>query len=247
MPSQITLATWNCQGALRGKWPLLSDFGADVIVVQECEDPARSEDTRYRNWASSNHLWIGASRHKGLGIFTQSNWAKANFSGLDWHTDARYFLAAAAANIPICGVWTQRGILGPPYIGQLHLALDTAPDWLDNPFCVLLGDFNSNVIWDKAGRDWGHAKTTARLAERGFRSAYHCHFGAEQGGEPHPTFHLQRNPAKPYHIDYVYIGRGWQVLSCDVGAPADWAKCSDHLPIIVRLARAAAPDNPARR
>ena len=43
-----------------------------------------------------------------------------------------------------------------------------------------------------------------RLAGKNIYSVYHKHLNQEQGKESHPTFFLQRNKNKPYHIDYCF-------------------------------------------
>jgi endonuclease/exonuclease/phosphatase family metal-dependent hydrolase len=243
-PKTITIATWNCAGALRRKLALVDSLGADIIAIQECEDPARSRDAAYRAWAGGAYVWAGQLPAKGLGLFARASWAQRAFAPLDWATQAQYFLSARIAKAPVCAIWAHRGLGARPYIGQIHLALQSPPEWLEDPHCVLLGDFNSNLIWDKPNSALGHAKTMARLVDRGFSSAYHSHFDAPQGREPHPSFYLHRAPEKPYHIDFAYFGRGWRITDCKVGAPADWLAHSDHMPLSAVLTRQDRPALP---
>lgn len=65
---RLRIVTWNCNGALRRKWPALERFDADVLTIQECEDPAQSADAAYRAWAG-DYLWTGTDKNKGLGVF----------------------------------------------------------------------------------------------------------------------------------------------------------------------------------
>lgn len=237
LPQHITLTTWNCAGALRRKYPYLDKLGADIIAVQECEDPHRSPDPAYRAWAGQAYVWAGRTKDKGLGLFARADWAKSAFAPLQWHTPAQHLLPTRIAGAPMCCVWAHRGAAGHPYIGQLHLALQTPPDWLDDPLCILLGDFNSNAIWDRPRRRWGHSPTMAQLTAKGMRSAYHHCQSAAQGDEPDPSFYLHRSPAKPYHLDYIYAGRGWQLTQCHMGAAKDWLAHSDHMPLTARLSQ----------
>jgi exonuclease III len=75
----MKIVTWNCNGALRKKTEVLDMLEADVYVIQECEDPAQSTDA-FRDWAGS-YLWVGTSKHKGLGVFPKKG---NSVRALDW-------------------------------------------------------------------------------------------------------------------------------------------------------------------
>ena len=64
------MVTWNCNGALRNKTKRLDSLNSDVYVVQECEDPSLSTDA-FKIWSAA-YLWIGTSKHKGLGVFPKN-------------------------------------------------------------------------------------------------------------------------------------------------------------------------------
>ncbi len=56
----MKIITWNCNGAFRNKYQALDHFNADILVIQECEDPAQS-NSDYEDW-SREYLWIGKNK-----------------------------------------------------------------------------------------------------------------------------------------------------------------------------------------
>ena len=40
----MKIISWNCNGALWKKFNLLEKLDADILVIQECEDPRRSKN-----------------------------------------------------------------------------------------------------------------------------------------------------------------------------------------------------------
>lgn len=237
----MRLLTWNCNGALRRKFFALDVFQADVLCLQECEDPGQSLDADYRAWAGSAYRWTpGAHPAKGLGVFWRGPGALRRRPAAG--RIGEYFLpvtlpAPGPRPIPLCAVWAhQTPVEHRAYIGQLHAYFTPPPRWLSDPLCLLAGDFNSNATFDRPGSARGHQALVARLARRGLRSAYHEAEGLAHGQERHPTFFLHRNAARPFHIDYVFIGPGWAVADYALGHAKHWRALSDHLPFCVDLA-----------
>ncbi len=79
----MKVLTWNCNGALRRKIKWLTPFKADIMVVQECENPATTNDSAYKTWAK-NYFWAGKNNTKGLGLFAGEN---STIKNLQWDTD----------------------------------------------------------------------------------------------------------------------------------------------------------------
>ena len=48
----MKIISWNCNGAFRKKFSKILDFDADIHVIQECEDPARSDGQNSYNYNS---------------------------------------------------------------------------------------------------------------------------------------------------------------------------------------------------
>ena len=118
----MKILTWNCNGALRNKFEFIDTFGADVLVIQECEDPSKCNGD-YVNWAG-NYLWSGENKNKRLGVFVKNGhhlsalpWKGAYtipgisnlHSSASWTTDdLKIFLRVSVnQNLTILAVWTK--------------------------------------------------------------------------------------------------------------------------------------------
>jgi endonuclease/exonuclease/phosphatase family metal-dependent hydrolase len=57
------------------------------------------------------------------------------------------------------------------------------------------------------------------------------------GAESAPTFYLQWNKEKAYHIDYCFLPEEWAegVESVEVSAYDEWRTVSDHRPLVVQV------------
>ncbi len=232
----MKIVSWNCNGAFRKKYHILDSLQADILVIQECEDPSRS-DTDYRNWAQ-NHLWHGKTKNKGIGIFAK---AEIHLEKIEWPDDGlELFLPCRIdKHFIMLAVWTkQANSPNFAYIGQFWKYLQKHKVRLSNGRTIICGDFNSNVRWDEWDRWWNHSDVVRELEEIGIRSVYH-HANAEiQGGETRPTFFLHRDRAKSYHIDYAFVSSDFvneMQVTCEVGDMETWLPISDHLPIIFSL------------
>jgi exodeoxyribonuclease-3 len=250
----MKIVTWNCNGALRNKLAEADALQADVLVIQECEDPARSTES-YRTWAGGC-LWIGDNKNKGIGVFPKNNhrvqalaWqgdhqitGLANQSAASrWRSDElKYFLPFCLNDqFTVLAVWNQgRDAQAFAYIGQLWKYLQIHRADLARENVVVLGDFNSNSIWDQPDRWWNHSDVVQELPALNLRSAYHHHRAELPGTESQPTFYLQRNPTKPYHIDYVFTASALLPNSrLEIGMRGDWLGVSDHMPVSLTLGK----------
>lgn len=197
----MRLITWNCNGAFRRKFEPIDALDADVLVIQECEDPSQSTPD-YRSWAG-DHAWIGYGKNKGIGIFPRKG---QSIEHLAWPSSSwELFLPVRIDDsFNILGVWTQHAAPSRfGYIGQFWHYFGLHDHALGED-TVICGDFNSNAIWDKPGRAWNHSECVDALAAHGFRSLYHHTTGEQHGEEILPTFFLYRKQERPYHLDYVF-------------------------------------------
>lgn len=231
----MRLVSWNCNGALRKKLPVLQALEADIYIVQECEDPKRCTDSNYVEWAH-NSLWLGENKNRGLGVF-----ARPGLTLTEMQFDAQgleLFLPFKVNDaISILAVWTKEA--GSPtfkYIGQLWKYLQLHADFLCAEKSILMGDLNSNVCWDKWDRWWNHSDVVKQLADLGLQSLYHNQSAESQGEETTPTFFMHRSLEKPYHIDYAFLSQALlQNAVLQIGMPQNWLEHSDHMPLIMDL------------
>jgi len=248
----MKILTWNCNGALRKKLFALEQFDADILIIQECEDPTQSTEA-YRNWAG-DYIWKGKNKNKGIGIFPKKqhrvknlNWTGEFFlSGLHstspslkWRSEDLQLFVPFSINgkITILAVWTKgREDQAFGYMGQFWKYLQIHRSDLASGTTVILGDFNSNAQWDKPDRWWSHSDTIVELQKIGLESAYHMQTGETQGRESKPTFFLQRNEGKPYHIDYTFLSSDLlESANLHVGNYQEWIKLSDHVPLLLEI------------
>lgn len=231
----MVIVSWNCNGALRTKLQVLRDLGADVYVIQECEDPALAKSGAYSSWAS-NYLWVGPNKYRGLGIFAKPGISLKQVD-LDPGRLQSFLPCRINDQIMLLAVWARQA--NSPtfrYIGQMWKYLKLHRAVLSHGSTLVLGDFNSNVRWDVWDRWWNHSDVVRELEEIGIHSLYHRSKRIAQGAESEPTFYMHRNLAKPYHIDYAFVSSQWLDSSTvEVGLAENWLAHSDHMPLRVQL------------
>lgn len=234
----MKIVTWNCNGAFRRKFESISDFNADIYIIQECENPFESGHKAYIKWAD-NYLWIGDNKNKGLAIFARPEikLEKLNWTNHFNNQTVKHFLPCNINNdIDLLAVWTHKN--NSPnfgYIGQLWKYIQVNKDKLNGT--LIVGDFNSNTIWDESDRWWNHSDVVKELNELGIESIYHQLTGEQQGKESKPTLYFQRNLSKPYHIDYIFGANKFadRTKKIEIGQADKWLKLSDHMPIFCEI------------
>jgi exodeoxyribonuclease-3 len=245
----MRLVAWNCNMALHRKSAALLALAPDIAVLSECAAPARLAETGALDSLdapASEVAWIGRNPHKGLAVLARNGYRvrldDSYRPGLDWIAPVRI---DGPAGFNLLAVWAQNfsgGVTRKHQVGPLRRALSRYRPFLAERSCLVAGDFNHNVIWDKPGWRNNHAGAVERLAALGLVSAYHALRGEAAGAEREPTLYW-RDRAKhgpTYHIDYVFLPRAWlgRVRAFAVGSFEDWcgAGLSDHAPLLLDLA-----------
>jgi exodeoxyribonuclease III len=233
----MKIITWNCQGAFRRKADIILNLKPDILIVQECEHPDKCGiDLMIRK--PNDYYWYGDSFHKGIGIFSYSDY-KFELLG-DFNPQFRYVLPFRVnhngESFTLAAIWAMGNKVNyeARYIGQVWLAINYYTN-LFNKSTLIIGDFNSNQIWDYKGRVGNHTDVVQKLENLNIYSIYHKHFKSEQGKEQHPTFYLQKNQKKPYHIDYCFASVDFldKLVDVEIGTYENWITYSDHTPLII--------------
>lgn len=235
----MRLITWNCQGAFRKKADFILKNEPDILIIQECEHPDKLNfDLQLRK--PNDLYWYGENTNKGIGIFSYSDY-KIELLPV-FNPQFRYIIPLRVSNknnsFLLLAIWAMNNKENREarYIGQIWLAINYYEKLLGDS-TILIGDFNSNKIWDYKDRIGNHSDVVNKLENLNIKSIYHSHFTEDQGEEKHPTFFLQKKMSKPYHIDYCFASQDIlnKVTKVEIGKYEDWTIYSDHSPLIITL------------
>jgi len=231
----MRIISWNCNGGFRKKFHALENLNADIVIIQECEDPGQSKSIEYVEWAG-NYLWIGKSKHKGIGVFAKKG-NRVKTIELDAGSLKIFLPFSVNDDLNILAVWTQGTESGEfRYIGQMWQYLQLHRNFFKSGKHLIIGDFNSNKIWDRKRNIGNHTHVVDELKEIGISSSYHHISGCDQGSELHPTFFMYRKTEKPYHIDYAFVSETLiNDSNVEIGKPDKWLTYSDHMPLIFTI------------
>ncbi|GAA1975498.1 hypothetical protein GCM10009798_40960 [Nocardioides panacihumi] len=237
---QVRIASWNCAGAFREKVGRALALDADIYVIQEAEPLPKYDALLPDSWET--HYVARDDFPKGVLVLAREGFTLSPQPEPDEPKYAHVVPTAVTGptgdGFDLWGVWTlDASPKEAAYVGQAHLALDDLGARI-RLGTVMIGDFNSNAIWDHM-RVRHHSLLVERLAALGLSSAYHRWTGEPQGSETQPTFYLHRSEAKPFHIDHCFTDL--EVIGVEVGTFADWSGLkstggvSDHVPLIVSV------------
>jgi exonuclease III len=221
--------------ALRKKRQVFSQLQPDVAVLQEVSEIDVSQEPE--------HCWIGHNLHKGLGVVGRNGYRVRVHPAHDPRIE---FVVPIQVSGPVdfllLAVWVMHNravirIQEVPNRWQILQALEVYEPLLTSEKCVVAGDFNNAVFWDRPGKASNHANAVEKLGNFGLVSAYHASQAAAQGQEAHPTLFWMRHKDATYHIDYLWLPESWVsgLRTVDVGDYSTWVQTglSDHVPITV--------------
>lgn len=235
----MKIVAWNAGMAFRKKVDKILPLQAKVLVISECEKPEK--------WGQiidekgiDNFLWEGDNQNKGIGIITFDKRYQIEIHP-DYDKSFRYIVplkvSAGKQEFIMFAVWSQKGEKRyNSYIGQIYLALEKYASLLKDP-CIIVGDWNSNKVFDHIKRVKTHSEVVEFLEGFGIMSAYHHFSKEEHGKESEATHYFRKEKARPFHIDYLFASEIFleQLKSFKIGSCEEWIEFRDHMPIIAEF------------
>lgn len=231
---------WNCNGAFRKKSEKVLSLNPDILIISECENIERLKIGKLIP-EPNDVKWFGENPNKGIGVFSYGDYTFELMEEYNPNFKLVIPLKVKHQNnsfLLFC-IWTKqnRYTKTASYIGQIWYAINYYQNLLKDYNSIIIGDFNSNKIWDKERPNSNHSKVVEFFRNYKIESLYHSQFQEAQGEESLPTFFLQKNKIKPYHIDYCFVSeeiykKNYKV---EVGAYDEWIQISDHVPISVKF------------
>lgn len=233
----MKIITWNCSMAFRKKAAPILAHKPDILVIPECEHPRK---LKFNDGIPkpADILWFGENPNKGIGIFSFSDF---RFKLIRSHNpDLKMIIPISVTGknvkFTLLAIWANHPT-DPDgrYIEQVWKAIHHYKRFLSNKQTILIGDFNSNTIWDRKYRVGNHSHVVDHLQKKGITSSYHLYYKQIQGSEQHPTYYLYRHKEKPYHIDYCFVSGDLanKIQSVEIGDFDLWKAFSDHVPVMV--------------
>lgn len=223
--------------AFRKKATFILQHQPDILVIPECEHP---DKLTFSNATPlpTDIFWYGKNLNKGLGVFSYSDY---KFKLLESHNpEFKNILPLSVTGGPIdftlFAIWANNpGDKDGQYVTQVWKAIHYYDSLILGNKTLLIGDFNSNTIWDKPRREGNHTTVVDKLKAKKIYSVYHKFHKQVQGKEEHPTLYMYRHKDKPYHLDYCFASKDFidKLENVEVGNYDDWTAYSDHKPLIV--------------
>lgn len=233
----MKVISWNCNMAFRKKFERICKYKPDLLVLQECE-----HQEKLLEFIDSPEihqvLWYGNNVHKGVCIITfgKTTVELQRDYNLEFEHIIPLTLKSDNGNVNLFCVWAMphKTDRAKDYVGQIWGAANYYKKLLKSK-SMIIGDLNSNTIWDKKKRVGNHSDLVKLLNENNMFSVYHELNSIEHGQETDPTFFLTKKQEKPYHLDYCFVSKDLMTdkTKIRIGRFNDWIKLSDHMPVII--------------
>ena len=225
--------------SFRTKAEFILSENPDILIIPECENIERLNFGLYTK-QPNDMIWYGNNPHKGIGIFSYSNYKLELLEEIH-NPEFKYILPIAVSNekeqFILFAVWTQKPNSNENYVVQIWDAVNYYANILDEENVIIAGDFNSNTIFDRPKKIATHTNLVKFLRDKRIFSTYHYFYKQSHGKEEHMTHFWKRKIEKPFHIDYCFASAKFisELKNVTIGKYEDWTIHSDHKPIIVEF------------
>ena len=154
--------------AFRKKADIILSHKPDILIIPECE---HTDKLLFNNNTKkpTHTLWFGQNKNKGLGIFSYCNYS---LKVLRTHNDnfktiVPIIVSGAQFQFKLFAVWANNpGDKDGQYVTQVWKAIHHYNTKITRNKTILIGDFNSNTIWDKPRRIGNHSAVVKRLERK---------------------------------------------------------------------------------
>jgi hypothetical protein len=182
MDTSMKMVAWNCNGAFRKKIDALLQLAPDIAVVPEALQTCLTA----LNGRANSSVWAGSTNSKGLAVCSFNGW-ELKKAGPE--VSENWFVPAIASKgnlaIQVVGVWVKPA---SGYVRPTLNALKALEKFAAAGPTIFLGDFNQNVVFDKAKEPGARFADVVDVFERlQMVSAWHGWRGEPHGAESRPT------------------------------------------------------------
>lgn len=136
----MRIVSWNCSMALYKKRHLLDALLPDVAIVQEMS----KKDIESGEYPFA--AWVGSNPHKGLGVigFRAGSYKITELAdpALPWH------IPFSVDGLNVVALWAHQATPDLRYVRVTHEIVNRHAGFLGSGRGLIIGDFNSNTIWD---------------------------------------------------------------------------------------------------
>ncbi len=205
---------------------LIEALQPDVVILQEV---AKTDIVAAQLPFAA---WTGTNPNKGLGVL---GFANASYKVTeDAHPGLPWYLPFSVDGINVIALWAHQLTREMRYVRVTHEVVDRHLGFLSGDRALLMGDFNSNTVWDKEHPGRNHSMLVEKLAGLGLGSVYHRQEAVVHGAEPAKTYFHTRNEEFGHHIDYAFLNDG-AAAALQIGSARDWLAHSDHMPLVLDI------------
>jgi len=258
----LRIVSWNCHYGFNGEKPqTIKEFKSDILVIPECREMDMEKsgyDEKHRDWygdhkEATEKGEINTEKDLGIGLFWKDGitveplpqWKNSLKDNYNFRYLIPYEVKGNFESFTLIAVWTKaKYIAGEKdhleYVQKAHAAIDHYNDLgLLNGRVILIGDFNSNIIWNGCYRkEQNHSTLIEKLEKIGIKE---CSSLSENKNNTY--IYYTKNGEKQVIDDYCFAsvkmsdssklsvpGSDEWILTNGVKR---WRGLSDHCPIIV--------------